>query len=662
MFKKIIPISFTLCILCAIVVCRVSYAQTPSTVSLLARLKHSEADTSRISIYKAIILNYRNEKPDSAIFYANQGLEFSNKLKYPLGSALMYGQIGAIDINLGKIDSAKNHLLQALSIFKQIKNQRGIVASNNSLGICFAKTGSYKEATQYFLASLKINLEKNDTYGLVQSYLKLGVLNEQINNLDKALEYYQKALNLNKQLPPSNSEATLLNDVGIIYAKKGRMPLALQYFLEGIKKANKQDPELTAMLLGNAGDAYQQLGKIKKAFDYQYKSLAIARKLNLPEAEATTLVNLASLKTTTKPDTSLILLREALAITTKIHQHHVRLDVYSGMIDVYKHQGNYKAAAQTLEIRDALNDSLFTLKNSKDIANLIANNELANSKIKVQQLQLSNTRSKFQSWITSGIAVFTSIVLLIVILFYLKTKSLNKQLLAQQEELTNLNNFKDKLFSIISHDLRSPVATIVNLLSILEDEGDTAEVQTFISRLKQHSLSTLDVMDKLLIWGQTQLKGVTHNKTHFNAKDIIVQSLHLHQETAEQKKITLVDKTPDQVLIFADSSHIEFVIRNILANSVKYTRTDGLIEIAADIDNPKGYATIAIRDNGIGIAKALQKRIFEPGNESIAGTESEKGNSIGLMLCKEFIERNDGKIWVESELGKGTCFYVSFKQ
>ncbi|MDB5158970.1 MAG: hypothetical protein JWR50_3677, partial [Mucilaginibacter sp.] len=649
-------------LLCAIVVCRVSYAQTPSTASLLARLKHSEADTSRISIYKAIILNYRNEKPDSAIFYANQGLEFSNKLKYPLGSALMHGQIGVIDINLGKIDSAKNHLLQALSIFKQIKYQQGIVASNNSLGICFAKTGSYKEATQYFLASLKINLEKNDTHGLVQSYLKLGVLNEQINNLDKALEYYQKALNLNKQLPPSNSEATLLNNVGIINAKKGRMPQALQYFLEGIKKANKQDPELMAMLLGNAGDAYQQLGKIKKAFDYQYESLAIARKLNLPEAEATTLVNLASLKTTTKPDTSLILLREALAITRKIHQHHVRLDVYSGMIDVYKHQGNYKAAAQTLEIRDALNDSLFTLKNSKDIADLIANNELANSKIKVQQLQLSNTRSKFQSWITSGIAVFTTVVLLIVILFYLKTKSLNKQLLAQQEELTNLNNFKDKLFSIISHDLRSPVATIVNLLSILEDEGDTAEVQTFISRLKQHSLSTLDVMDKLLIWGQTQLKGVTHNKTHFNAKGIIVQSLHLHQETAEQKKITLVDKTPDQVLIFADSSHIEFVIRNILANSVKYTRTGGLIEIAADIDNPKGYATIAIRDNGIGIAKALQKRIFEPGNESIAGTESEKGNSIGLMLCKEFIERNDGKIWVESELGKGTCFYVSFKQ
>jgi signal transduction histidine kinase len=662
MFKKINLIKYSLCVFGIAITFITVHAQPPSTTSLLIRLKNSKPDTSRVLIYKAIIANYRNEKPDSAIFYANQGLALATQLNYPLGIGLMNGQIGAIDIAFGKMDSAKDHLTTALSIFEKINYQQGFVPAHNTLGICLAKMGSYKEAAQHFLASLKINQDKNDIHGLVQSYLKLGALNEQINNLDKALEYQLKGLKLNEQLPPSSAEATILNNIGIIYAKKGQMKKALQYFLGAIKKADKHEPEQIAMISGNIGDAYQQLGNTKKAFDYQFEALTIARKLNLPEAEATSLVNLASLKTKTKPDTSLILLNQALTITKAIHQHHVRLDVYAGLIDVYKQQSNYKAVAQTLDIRDALKDSLFTLKNSKDIAGLIANNDLAHSKIKVQQLQLSNARSKFQTWIILAIAICAIVVLLIVMLFYQQTKNLNKQLLVQQEELKGLNIFKDKLFSIISHDLRSPVATIVNLLSILEDEGDNTELRRFIPRLKQHSLSTLEVMDKLLIWGQTQLKGMTQNKTRFNFKDIIVQSLHLHQETAEQKSIELIDNTPEQVLIFADSSHVEFVIRNLLANAVKYTHTGGWVKIEASTDSPKGYTTIAIKDNGIGVAKSLQDKIFKPGNESMDGTDSEKGNSIGLMLCKEFVERNEGKIWVESELGRGTNFYVSFKQ
>ncbi len=655
-------IKYALCIIGLTVTFSPLYAQPPLIASLLARLKHSPADTSRISIYKAIVTSYRNENPDSAMYYAQQGFALSNQLKYPLGIGIMRGQIGAIDISLGKIDAAKSNLTASLSIFEQIKYRPGLVAANNSLGICLAKMGAYKEAAQHFIASLQINQANNDKHGLVQSYLKLGVLNEQINNLDKALEYYKKALKLNEQLPPSNTESTILNNVGIIYGKKNQMQPALNYFLDALKKVNNNEPELTAMLLGNAGNAYQQLGNTQKAFDYQYQSLTIARKLNLPEAEATTLVNLASLKTRTKPDSSLILLKQALAITQAIHQHHVRLDVYQGMVDVYKQQGDYKRAEYTLEISNSLKDSLFTLKTSRDIAGLLANNELANSKIKVQQLNLINQKNKYQTLIVLAVAISAIIVLLIVMLFYNKTKNLNKQLLLQQKELTTLNNFKDKLFSIISHDLRSPVATIVNLLEVLEYEGDISEVRSYIPRLKEHSISTLDVMDKLLIWGQSQLKGMTYNKTQFNTKYIITQTLHLLKETAENKNIQLSDKTPGEIFIFADPSHIEFVVRNLVANAVKYTHTGGVVEIEADIGHPDGFTTLVIKDNGVGIAKSLQDKIFEPGNESMQGTDSEKGNSIGLMLCKEFVERNEGKIWVESELGKGTNFFVSFKQ
>jgi signal transduction histidine kinase len=662
MLNKNNPIKFLLCVFGVFIINTFAHAQPSTIASLLARLKNSPADTSRISVYKAIITRYRNDQPDSAIFYAEKGLAFSKQINFSLGKGLMQGQMGIINMTIGKMDKAKNDLIAALEIFNKINYQPGLVSAHNSLGVCYAKMGSYKFSAQHLLAALKINEANNNTHGIIQSYIKLGALNEQINNLDKALDYYQKALKLNEQSKEEGPEASILNNLGIVYAKKGVMKEALKCFLGTIKKAQAHQPELLALALGNAGDAYQQLGDLKKAFDYQNQSLAISRKLNFPESEATTLINLASLKTPTKPDTSLVLLKQALSITKAIQQHHVRLDVYQGLIEVYKSLGRYQDATQTLEERDELKDSLFTSKNSKEIANLIATNDLAISQIKVQKLQLSNAKNEFHTWIILAVAISALVILLVVLLFYLKTKGLNKQLVIQQQELTALNSFKDKLFSIISHDLRSPVATIVNLLDVLEEEEDNSEMKTFIPKLKQHSISTLDVMDKLLLWGQSQLKGVTQNQTHFNVKPIIVECFYLHNVTAEQKKIRLIDNTPDEVIIFADSTHVDFVIRNLIANAVKYTRADGFVEVNVDIRSPQGYTTLVIKDNGVGVAKSLQERIFEPDNQSMEGTDSEKGNSIGLMLCKEFVEQNDGKIWLESELGKGTSFYVSFKQ
>jgi tetratricopeptide (TPR) repeat protein len=231
-----------------LVVCLKSFAQSPSTASLLVRLKQSPVDTSRINIYKALVVIYRNEKSDSAIFFARQGLALASQLNYPIGAGIMHNQIGAIDITLGEIDSAKYHLKTALAIFEKANYQQGLVVAHNSLGICFAKTAGYKESAQNFLAALKINQARNDVHGLVQSYLKLGALNEQINNLDKALEYQQAALKLNTQLPPSNAESYILNNMGIIHAKKAQMKVALQCFLDAVKKATKPEPELMDLI------------------------------------------------------------------------------------------------------------------------------------------------------------------------------------------------------------------------------------------------------------------------------------------------------------------------------------------------------------------------------------------------------------------------------
>jgi signal transduction histidine kinase len=431
------------------------------------------------------------------------------------------------------------------------------------------------------------------------------------------------------------------------------------------------DPQLTdvrVLLLINTGEAYEKLHDTKAAYRYENEALVLVRKMHLRELEVNTMVNLSSLLQNTKPDSSLLMLQQAMAIARAINQQYLMLDVYQGMIDLDKQQGNYKAAEQTLERRNVLQDSLFTLQQSKELASLQSSYDLSKATQKLQELKIRNQRIAYNRNIILAVAISVFVLLLIVLFYYKKTTKLNKELVKQKDILNQQkkaldreNDFKNKLFSIIGHDLRSPVATIVNMMEIAESNDLSAEdFLGFVPQLKDQSKATLETLDKLLIWGKSQLKGASYNKLVFNAKELILKNRELYKNPALQKTITITDETPVEVMMYADSTHVDFIIRNLLANAIKYTHAGGKIKISASLGQPAGFNSIHIEDNGVGIANEAQQRVFEQDNKSQDGTAKEKGNSIGLMLCKEFAESNGGKIELTSELGRGTRFTFYF--
>jgi len=630
--------------------------------SLFARLKKTERDTNRVLTFNAIANYYKNINPDSAAYFARRGVGLSGELNYIYGSAILNLFLGELDMGQGKVAEAKSEFEASLGEFEKIRNEKGIAAVNNGFGVLAARQGDYKEATPHFLKALSIFAKLKDTNGIVQSYIKLGTVNLQTGNLDKAQDYYTQGIEQAKNFPVSNTTGTLLNDIALVYIQKNDYRGALEYLKEGLKKIT--DPQLAdvrVLLLINAGGAYQKLGDIKTAFQYENEALLIVRKMHLRELEANTLVTLASLLQKAKPDTSAVLLHQAMFIAKEINQNYLMLDVYQGMVDLFKQQGNYKEAEQTLEKRNVLQDSLFTLQKSKDIAGLQSSYELANSALKLQQLKLNNQQIKYNRNIILAVAIGVFILFIIVLFFYQRTRKFNTILSRQKEDLDQQNNFKDKIFSIIGHDLRSPIATIVNLMEVAEEnELSAEEFQDLVPQLKAQSNATLDILDKLLIWGRSQLKGTRYNRSVFNAKELIIKNTVLYKDAALQKMISLTDHSPDELLMYADSTQVDFIIRNLLANAIKYTHVGGAIEIGAVLNQPAGFNAIVIKDNGIGIAKASQQQIFERENQSIEGTAKEQGNSIGLMLCKEFVAENNGKIELESELGKGSRFVVYF--
>jgi two-component system sensor histidine kinase/response regulator len=227
-------------------------------------------------------------------------------------------------------------------------------------------------------------------------------------------------------------------------------------------------------------------------------------------------------------------------------------------------------------------------------------------------------------------------------------------------ELEYANNTMNKLFSILAHDLRSPLASIQNYLEILSEfklnEDERLSMQKGLLNSTQN---TQEMLVNLLLWSKSQMKGAIVNMVKLDLKKTLQTTLQIHQAVAAEKGIQLTDQLKDSIFIVADADMLQLVIRNLMNNALKFTNPGGQIIVSAD---PIGTdCRIMIKDNGLGISYEQQNNIFSLKTESTFGTKNEKGVGLGLLLCKEFTELQNGKITFESTPGAGTTFYVSFK-
>lgn len=629
--------------------------------ALLRNREKAKTDSLKIAAYQAIVKHYRYTNFDSALLYAKEGLAYAQRNAYALGEGTMINALGQVNERHGFLDVAKTQYKEALSIFSSIGFKKGIAATTNGLGVIAGRTGKYDEATRYFLEALELFEQIDETYGVVQTYIKLGVVSDHLGNLEKALEYYLKAEALNTEPASSNASLSLLNNIGIIYGRRNDIPTALKYFHKGLKASDpKQATGIHIALLGSLGIAYEKSGHPDSSWYYQQQALSLARQNNLPEEEARALLNLAELVRKTDPDQSRTLLSRALQITERIQQLKLMSEVYEALIVLYKDQNDFKEALRLTEKRQLLTDSLFSLEKSKEIANLHATHELARQENEIRNLAVLNEKSMFQRNIMIVIALIAIAMIGIVWYFNTKISNLNIRLIAKQHELENSNTIKDKLFSVLGHDLRTPLSQVIGLLSVLGTNQKTSDESLLIDKLRQQSINTLETLDNLLLWGQSQLKGIRLNQQTIRVKEQIRKSLHLTGDGAAEKNVKLIDHTPQELLVCADPSHFDLVMRNLLSNAIKFSHSGGAVVIDAHASGKE--VVVSIKDSGVGMTKKLQHKVLTPGNESIPGTWNEKGTGIGLMLCQEYVAENGGRLWMESEPGAGATFYFSLKQ
>jgi signal transduction histidine kinase len=623
----------------------------------------SVASLPDIAAYEKLIIHYRYDQPDSALFYVRQGMKLARKNNDEEGVARMLNQMGMIEDNTGNAESSRQRYLEALEIYKRLKNSKGIIKENIRLGVVENRKGNSAAALPYFLQALKVSEKSNDKRGLMESYIVIGEVFAYRHNYTRAIYYYQKAEALGNQLPFSSLKLNNYLNFGNAYRETGDLSRAIFYFEKGISQSDY--PEMMGLnisLTNGLAQVYAKSGARAKAIELQKGALQKSRNIHNTIREFQSLMALAESYEPADAKLSLNYLQQALALGKSRKTNKQILEALSHIATLHEKTGNYKAAYEARTSQYSIADSFYYKDISVKISNLQSQYELSKSQARVAQLKFLNNEQQLEKRALSWM-IFGSITLLLILgAYFFKIRNLNRLMNKANADLVQSNNVKDKLFSILGHDLRGPLSSILNLLGLVNRGWLSEEEKTaMLTKLELQCNASLETLNLLLRWGQMQLKGVMINRAEVSPAKKINRNLSLLKEAAALKSISVDQEVQQDLRVYCDADHLDFLIRNILSNAIKFTPEEGKIHISVK-PYEENQVIIQIRDTGVGIEPSRLESIFSVNNVSTTGTNNEKGTSLGLVISKEFVTANEGRIWVESKVGEGSSFFLVLKR
>eukprot|EP01093_Parvamoeba_rugata_P019151 TRINITY_DN842_c0_g1_i1.p2 TRINITY_DN842_c0_g1~~TRINITY_DN842_c0_g1_i1.p2 ORF type:complete len:469 (+),score=118.30 TRINITY_DN842_c0_g1_i1:1086-2492(+) len=339
---------------------------------------------------------------------------------------------------------------------------------------------------------------------------------------------------------------------------------------------------------------------------------------------------------------------------------------YRTLYEISKSKDDVAESLKYLELTEKLSNDNFKKKNRRNLTMLNAklNFEKETENLKAQNELAINQQRKYVKWALA--ALFTSLVIVFLILNANKReKLLNKKLANQakilnknQEALTQINSNQDRLFSIVGHDLRGPIISLNEILTLyLEDPEGKDYFEKFAPQLKEDLEQVQFTMDNLLHWGKTQMQGNTINVRSISVRNELDVILQLYRNEINKKAITINNQVAVNHSVFADLQQFNVIFRNLINNAIKFTPNEGMITIKTKIKDKN--LVIQVSDTGVGMTESdVQKLFSDTENFSNYGTNLEKGTGLGLRLVKAMVIKNSGEIIVKSEPNKGSQFIV----
>lgn len=703
-------------ILLSLIVSKIALAAaTPS------KLKKQTGDSKEeIELYLKLSEHYQSNNIDSALIFANKALKLSLDNKDDILLLDSYLQLFQ-NYSLKGNDAESKQYLDKAYVYA-IKTKDSVNTSNILLNLAnhYTYKDQYDSATIYFnkcyILSKKINL----TLNYVNTLIGLGEIHYERGELDQALNKYLEAYKYSENLENNNVKISLLIDMGNIYGDDEQFEKAKSYYNQAkfiaeqnnktgvlsviynnlatiyqeekkylkaqtyfeksleIEKKNKYEPGI-ALALNNIGENYFRIGNYEKAINTLHKSLSINEKLHLDISKIYNLCSLSEINLKTGNYTQAYkYITEGLELSATYKTKRKKNNLLFLLAQYYHKIGNNAKAYATMVEQDALKDSLQNESKTKKIAQLQAQyesekREKENEILRVKH-QYAQEKLKKEKIITNFLIVFSVIALALLILSYflykaktqanLRINKINGMLEESNKKMKISNATKDKFFSIIAHDLRSPFNAILGFSGLIKDETsnskDVNTIKEYNENIYESSHNLYTLLENLLQWANSQRGELEFSPENFDLHQLISSNLSIFKLKANDKSIDLISDIKPNTMAYGDVNMVNTIIRNLVNNALKFTNINGKIKLHSSIDN--GFILVKVKDNGIGISKENQDKLFRLDcNFTTYGTQNESGSGLGLILCKEFAKKNGGDIWVESKINKGSEFIFKLK-
>lgn len=570
----------------------------------------------------------------------------------------------------GQKDSAEHYYNLSLATARKIGFKKAIPMALNGLGNIYSVNGNYEKGLEYYNEALKVAKQEGFIEEIAKALLNIGIVYYFLEKYDIALDYYNDALSLAQEAKNSHGEALILGNIGNVYELKQEYTKAIQYYKQAldIQKKNNDFSSLANTYI-NIGSNYFKNNNSDVAIEYYTKGLNMSYKANDRDQEAIALYHLGEIYLQKKnyPLSEKQLL-ECIRLTAKIKSAVLKKEALLKISGLYEETNQLNKAIFYYKWYSNLKDTLLNEENQKKITEFRTKYETEKKQHKIdkltrikeiQELQIQKDRNKILLYLVLSILVF----LLAVFLFWrnrIRIKT-NRILGEKNNKLQLLNATKDKFFAIIAHDLKNPLSafrTITSSLSENVEELDHTEIEYFLNELKQSSKSLYELLQNLLQWSRSQIGLVKCTPIAFVLADAINEIITLQLRFIQSKKIKVIIDIDKKITVYTDKNIVQTVFRNLLNNAIKFTPQNGRIQLNARIMDK--YVRVNVTDNGIGLSEEDMKKLFRIDiNTSTIGSAKEKGTGLGLILCKELLEKCEGKIWVESQLNIGSTFYFT---
>ncbi|WP_127846061.1 tetratricopeptide repeat protein [Psychroflexus aestuariivivens] len=649
----------------------------------LARSFHEKSDNLQGVLDNLInVSTIYSERGDleKASNLLDQALEVNKKLEDKASYAAIVSSQGVIAEYHGDFKLAKEKFKECLELFKEMNRTRSIVGTNNNLANIARKQGYYLESITYFEDALAAAREINNPR--LESIILNNLANNyfSLNEDDKALELYIQSSEITKNID-INTYASTLTNIAMIEENKKNFDKAIKNLQEAYEIFEKQDRKsnIALNLHAQASIKYGQesyteaKGLLKRA----------ERIVNKIKDEYTSTLIFSSLarvyQKENKIDSAYYYSKKSYDIAKTIGALLEHSDSSKLLYEIHKAKDEPEQALKYLETHLKLKDSLFDKEKSRELGKLEAELGFKNlteklnydndKKLLKKQLQVER-RENYIIYLSIVLGVL--LLLTILLLFHRRNKNetnkilleKNKEIQIKNNKLNESNDQKNKLFSIISHDLRSPLNSLSQLFDLYnKDQLEEKEIKAWLPEINKNIESTKLLIDNLLNWASESLNQSNIEKQELNLFQEVQSKNNFFDSNLKQKGVKIINKVDENFEIFIDQNSLKIVLRNLISNAIKFTDIGDKITISAI--HKDGFDRVCVQDTGLGMSQEVAESLFKKNNlVSAIGTKAEKGKGIGTLLCKNFIEENDGLIWVDfTEIDKGTriCFEVPSK-